>query len=107
MPFGEDYACGQCFPGGSDGKESVCKAGDPWFDPWFRKIPWRKEWRPTPVFLPGELHGQRSLKGYSPRGRKELDTAEATDAHTRTWTSGRGYDELSGGSVKSLLRVNI
>ena len=33
---------------------------------WVRKIPWRREWQPTPVFLPGESHGQRSLVGYSP-----------------------------------------
>ena len=37
-----------------------------WFNPWVRKIPWREEWQPTPVFLPGEFHGQRSLAGYSP-----------------------------------------
>ena len=42
------------------------------------KIPWRRAWQPTPVFLPGESHGQRSLSGYSPWGRKELDTIEAT-----------------------------
>ena len=36
------------------------------FDPWVRKIPWRRAWKPTPVFLPGESHGQRSLEGYSP-----------------------------------------
>ena len=41
-----------------------------------RKIPWRRKWQPTPVFLPGESHGQRSLVGYSPRGHKELDTTE-------------------------------
>ena len=35
------------------------------FSPWVRKIPWRREWQPTPVFLPGEFHGQRSLAGYS------------------------------------------
>ena len=40
--------------------------------------PWRRAWQSTPVFLPGESHGQRSLVGYSPWGRKELDTAEAT-----------------------------
>ena len=34
------------------------------FDPWVRKIPWKREWLPTPVFLPGEHHGQRSLVGY-------------------------------------------
>ena len=44
------------------------------FDPWVRKIPWRRKWHPTPVFLPGKCHGQRSLGGYSPRGHKESDT---------------------------------
>ena len=58
------------FPGGSDSKESTCNAGDP------DLIPWRKEWLPTPVFLPGEFQGQRSLVGYSPWGCKELDATE-------------------------------
>jgi len=40
------------------------------------KIPWRREWQPTPVFLPGESHGQRSLVGWSPWGHTELDTTE-------------------------------
>ena len=40
------------------------------------KIPWRRKWQPTPVFLPGESHGQRSLAGYSPWGRKESDPTE-------------------------------
>ena len=44
--------------------------------PWVRKIPWRRAWQPTPAFLPGESHGQRSLDGYSPWGRKELATTE-------------------------------
>ena len=39
-------------------------------------FPWRRKWQPTPVFLPGESHGRRSLVGYSPWGRKELDTTE-------------------------------
>jgi len=52
-------------PGGSDGKESAGSAG---FDPWFRKIPWRRESQPTPVFLPGESHGQRTLVGYKCHG---------------------------------------
>ena len=46
------------------------------FDPWVRKIPWKREWLPTPVFLPEELHGQRNLAGCSPRGRKESDSTE-------------------------------
>ena len=46
------------------------------FNPWVGKIPWRREWKPTPVFLPGEFHGQRSLLGYSPLGCKELGMTE-------------------------------
>ena len=46
------------------------------FDPWVRKIPWRRKWQPTPVFLPRKSHGRRSLVGYSPPGRKESDTTE-------------------------------
>ena len=56
------------FSGASDGKESACNAGDLGFNPWFGKIPWRREWQPTPIFLPGEFYGQGSLVGYSPRG---------------------------------------
>ena len=39
-------------------------------------MPWRRKWQPTPVFLPRELHGQKNMVGYSPRGHKELDTTE-------------------------------
>ena len=46
------------------------------FNPWVRKIPWRRKWQPTPIFLLGEFHGQRSLAGYSPKGSKESDTTE-------------------------------
>ena len=46
------------------------------FSAWVRKTPWRREWLPTPVYLPGEFHGQRSLEGYSPWGRKESDMTE-------------------------------
>ena len=46
------------------------------FSPWVRKILWRRKWQPTPVFLPGESHGQRSLVSYSPWGRKESDMTE-------------------------------
>ena len=56
------------FPGGSDGKESVCSAGN------LGSIPWRREWLPTTVSLPGEFCGQRSLVGYSPWGHKESGT---------------------------------
>ena len=56
--------------GGSDGKESVYQGKRHKFDSCIRKIPWRRKWQPTPVFLPGKSHGQGSLEGYSPRGHK-------------------------------------
>ena len=46
--------------------------------PGLGRSPWRRAWQPNPIFLPGESHGQRSLAGYSPWGRKESDTPEAT-----------------------------
>ena len=64
------------FPGGSDGKSICLQCGRPGFDPWVGKIHWRKKWQPTPVFLPGKSHGQRSLAGYSAWGRKESDTTK-------------------------------
>ena len=67
------------FPGGTSSEEPAypsrrqkrCR-----FDPWVRKIPWRRKWLPTPVLLPGEFHGQRSLVGYSPCSPKESDATE-------------------------------
>ena len=43
------------------------------FDPWVGKIPWRREWQPTPIFLTGEIHGKRRQVGYSPWGHKKSD----------------------------------
>ena len=60
-------------PGGSDAKESACNVGDLGLIPGLGRFPWRRGWQPTPVFLPGESHGQRSLAGYRPWGRKESD----------------------------------
>ena len=59
------------FPGGSEVKASARNAGDLGSIPGSGRFPWRRKWQPIPVFLPGESHGQRSLVGYSPRGRKE------------------------------------
>ena len=50
----------------------------PVFNPWVGKIPWRRAWQPTAVFLPGESHGQRSLVGYGPSEHKESDMTEVT-----------------------------
>ena len=64
------------FLGGASGKETTCqcvrlkRSG---LDPWVRKIPWRRKRHPTPVFLSGKFHGQRTLVVYSPWGLKELD----------------------------------
>ena len=59
--------------GVSLGQQRIWRHG---FYPWVRKIPWRREWQPTPVFLPGEFHVQRSLVGYSSQSQKESDTTE-------------------------------
>ena len=47
------------------------------------RSPWRRAWQPTPVFLPRESHGRRSLVGYSPQGHKESDTTEQLTTHTK------------------------
>ena len=61
---------------------SVClQCERPGFDPWVGKIPWRRKWQPTPVFLPGKFHGWRSLVGYGPQGPKESDTTERLHFH--------------------------
>ena len=70
------------FPGGSDGKESACNEGDLGSTPLIGKIPWRRKCLLTPVFLPGESHGQRSLVDNSLWGRKVLDmTEQLSTAH--------------------------
>ena len=65
-----------CFPGGSEVTSVCLQCRRHSFDPWVRKIPWRRKWQPTPALLPGESHGGRSLVGYSPWGQKESDTTE-------------------------------
>ena len=56
------------------------------FDPWVGKIPWRRAWQPTPVLLPGESYGQRSLAGYSSSRHEDLVMNEQLSAHTHTHT---------------------
>ena len=62
-------------------KESACQWRRWGFNPWVRKIPWRRKWQPSPVFLPGKSHGQRSLAGYNPWCCKESDWVHI---HTHT-----------------------
>ena len=67
------------FSGYASGKESGCQCGRHkrrGFQPWVGKIPWRRAWKPVPVFLPGESQGQRNLMGYRPRGHRESDITE-------------------------------
>ena len=72
--------CEWGFPGGAGRKESACKCRSPkkrTLKPWVKKMPWRRKRQPTPVSLPGESHGQKSLVGHSPWGLKESDTTGA------------------------------
>ena len=88
------------FPGGATGQESTyqsrkCKRCE--FDPHVGKIPWSRKRHPTPVFLRGKLHGQRSLVGYHPWGHKELDMTEHTHTHTHIIIVARGVPHTSVG----------
>ena len=68
------------FPGGPSGKEPTCQCRRHkrhGFDPWVEEIPWSRARQLTPVFLPGESHGQRSLMGHGPWGLTESDMTEA------------------------------
>ena len=81
------------------GKESTCqcrRCRRHGFNPRVRKIPWRRKWQPTPVFLPGKFHGQRNLVGYNPWGHKRvghnLATKQQNNTHTHTHTHTHLYN---------------
>ena len=96
------------FPGGTSGKEPTCQCRRHeryMFYPWVRKIPWRRAWQPTLVFLPGESHGQRSLAGYSPWGRKESDTTERLI--TGLWAGVEKDNRALAFSVPLSVKVNL
>ena len=79
--FGGGCAESRGFPDIPSGKEPACQCRrhkSCGFDPWVWKIPWRRVWQSTPVFLSGQSRGQRSLAGCSPEGHKELDATEVT-----------------------------
>ena len=87
------------------GRESTCNEGDIMrleFDPWVRKIPWRKGWQATPLFLPGESPGQRSLADYIPWGLKEPDTTEQALAGLFTESSASWELPLSPENMSQL-----
>ena len=74
-----------------NGRESACQWRRLRFDPWSRKIPWRRKWQPTQVFLPGKSYGHRTLVSYSPWGWKNQTWIRnwkhaRTHTHTHTHT---------------------
>ena len=80
------------------GKESACRCRRRGLDPWAGKIPWRRKWQPTLVFLPGKSHGQRSLVGYSPC------CCVQSLSHATPWTVAH-QDSLSLTVSQSLLKL--
>ena len=74
---------------------------EPWFDPWVRKIPWRRTWEPTRVLLPGESHGQSSLAGCSSQGRTQSDMTEATkqQLHVGRYSGSKGSKQAFTGGL--------
>ena len=85
IPFENSYICKgilENFPRASDGRESVCNAGDLNLILGLVRFPWRREWQPTLVLLLGELRGQRTFEVFSPWCRKESDTIEELNTLT-------------------------
>ena len=94
-------------------KESTCQCRRCEFDPWVGKVPWRRNGHPTPVFSPGESHGQRRPAGYSSWGHKESDTTEHMHSmegipmRGSVWCQGKrvGSDVHSGLSFRTLALI--
>ena len=82
------------FLGSASGKGPACQCRRHkryWFDPWIRKIPWRRHGNPLLLFLPGESHGRRSLAGYKSMGSQRVRHDWVTEhAHTHVWTAPTG-----------------
>ena len=76
-------------------KKFACSCRRFGFDPWLVKIPWKRKWQPTPVFLPGKSHGQRSLVGYSPWDCKSWTWL--SDWTTTATTKGLSHSLTCGG----------
>ena len=96
--------CPKGFPSGTSGKESTCqckRCKRLGFDLWVVKIPWRRKWQPTLVFLPGTFHGQKSLEGYTPRGHKRQQQQTKSDNRLSVQTS-PGDSGLLGWGTKGL-----
>ena len=81
VQYGSHWLHGTRLPQWSSGKESTCQCRRREFDPRAGRIPWRRKWRPSRVFLPGKFTGQGTLTGYSPRGLQESDMTEQLRVH--------------------------
>ena len=96
------YVLATGFPGAVSGKEPACQCRRHKrrkFDPWAGKIPWRRAGQPTPLFLPGESHGERSLAGYSPRGRRvghDWVTQHSTGVSDSSHSTAKQHPGLQG-----------
>ena len=107
-----DFTCGhqeRGLPRWLSSKESACQCRRQEFNPWVGKIPWRREWQPTPVFLPGKSHGQGSLAGSSPWGHKDSDTTERIRREQRflsPWTSLMIWTSVFSRSLPVLLMIS-
>ena len=88
------------------GKEPACQCRRPRFNPWVGKFPWRRKWQPTPVFLPGKFHAQRSLMHSSLWGLKEADTTEWVSIYTHCLSNTDGYAETRGDTVKKFMQIH-
>ena len=94
------------FPGGTSCEEPACQYRRHKrlrFDPWVGKIPRRRVWKPTPIFLPVESHGQRSLVGYSSWRHKQSDRAELASTHAPASDSSQDSATYSAESLGSQL----
>ena len=74
------------FPWWLSGKECACQGRRCGFNPWVQRPPWRRKWKSPLVFLPGKSHGQRTLAGYSPWDREELDMIQQPNNSEREST---------------------
>ena len=101
------YSITLAFPGGS-GTKSIClQCGRPGFDPWVRKIPWRRKWQPTPVLLPGESRGWKSLLLLLSRfSHVRLCATPQTAAHQAPPSLGFSRQEHWSGLPQSLVGYN-
>ena len=98
------------FPSGTSGEESTCQCRRRKtcrFDPYVGKITWRRTWQSTPVFLPGESHGQRSMVGYCLQAHKESDMNEATQHACMHIGNRYVLKELENKQVNQIVKVEV